>query len=99
MPDTIVQTEIIVDYLGKLVATELSPGVSMVHYLTDCCNASAKGGEHGVVCRACYREIDPEMGMAWLADDQDAWYDWSARMGYDNDQADKSRTLALDNGA
>jgi hypothetical protein len=30
--------------------------------LTTCCDASAKGGEHGIVCRACYREIDPLLG-------------------------------------
>lgn len=31
-------------------------------YVTPCCNASAKGGECGTVCRACYREIDPSLG-------------------------------------
>lgn len=31
-------------------------------YITDCCDASAKGGEHGTVCRRCYRSIDPSLG-------------------------------------
>jgi hypothetical protein len=31
-------------------------------YITDCCDASAKGSMGEVVCRACYREIDPALG-------------------------------------
>lgn len=31
-------------------------------YITDCCDASSKGSMDGVVCRACYREVDPYLG-------------------------------------
>ena len=34
----------------------------MRYGLTPCCGASAKGGEYGIVCRACYGEIDPLLG-------------------------------------
>lgn len=34
----------------------------MRYYLTDCCLASAKGCDGYVGCRACYQEIDPELG-------------------------------------
>lgn len=34
----------------------------MRYYLTECCGASAKGGEYGTVCRACYEDIDPALG-------------------------------------
>lgn len=37
--------------------------------LTECCRASAKGSGNvasGVCCRACYAELDPMMGAAWL---------------------------------
>lgn len=32
--------------------------------LTPCCHASGKGAESatGVVCRGCYREVDPKYG-------------------------------------
>ncbi len=34
--------------------------------LTPCCHASGKGAESrtGVVCRSCYREVDPKYGGA-----------------------------------
>ena len=32
------------------------------YYLTECCHASAKGGERGIICRACYRDIPIELG-------------------------------------
>jgi hypothetical protein len=32
-------------------------------YITDCCDASGKGSDGGVVvCRACYREVDIAIG-------------------------------------
>lgn len=31
-------------------------------YVTECCLASAKGSMGGVVCRACYAEVDPGLG-------------------------------------
>lgn len=30
--------------------------------LTPCCNASGKGGETGIVCRACYRSVSSKYG-------------------------------------
>lgn len=32
------------------------------YYLTECCFASAKGSMGGIVCRACYYEVDPALG-------------------------------------
>ena len=37
----------------------------MFYPLTECCGASAKGSMGAVVCRACYAEIDPLMGISW----------------------------------
>lgn len=31
-------------------------------YVTECCAASAKGSMGAVVCRKCYRDIDPSLG-------------------------------------
>lgn len=31
-------------------------------YITDCCGASAKGGEMSIVCRSCYQDVDPALG-------------------------------------
>ena len=98
MSHTIEQSEVIRDEIGRLVVTQIGPGANMVHYLTDCCGASAKGGERGTICRACYHDIDDELGYAWMADDQSAWDDWEGRMGYDSHQMSKSRTIALDHG-
>ncbi|GAB4989885.1 MULTISPECIES: hypothetical protein [Mycobacterium] len=56
---------------------------AMVHYLTRCCGASAKGSANsatGVVCRGCYHDIDPELGGAWMVDDTDAWQRYEARL-------------------
>lgn len=30
--------------------------------LTECCDATGKGSEVGIVCRSCYREVDPIFG-------------------------------------
>lgn len=54
----------------------------IVYFLTDCCKASAKGVEHGVACRACYRLVDERLGMAWMAADFVAEYPiWCAAQG------------------
>ena len=50
------------DVVG-VVAEDRDPGFgNLRYYLTPCCGASAKGMEHYVGCRACYREIDPALG-------------------------------------
>jgi len=33
-------------------------GSEWLYSLTDCCNASGKGGEFGLVCRSCYNECE-----------------------------------------
>ena len=49
---------------GLLVATDPKDGSAW--YVTECCQASAKGstadGRPAVVCRSCYREVDPRLG-------------------------------------
>jgi hypothetical protein len=40
----------------------------MLYVLTTCCQASAKGGEHGAVCRACHRQIPDVCGWADMSD-------------------------------
>jgi len=53
----------------------------MVYPLTECCEASAKGSEGGIVCRRCYRAIDDLLGMGWTWDDPElvnglkVWFD------------------------
>jgi hypothetical protein len=41
--------------------------------LTPCCGASAKGGEYGIICRACYHDIDPALGMATTLPELESW--------------------------
>ena len=43
----------------------------MVMPLTECCRASGKGSDSatGVVCRACYVEVDTYYGNGWLLDE------------------------------
>jgi hypothetical protein len=41
---------------------ELGEGAWLAVPLTPCCGASGKGGGHGVVCRKCYRDVDPMYG-------------------------------------
>jgi hypothetical protein len=48
------------DAVGLVAVSADLPGFG--YYLTDCCLASAKGGEHGVICRACYRPVDDALG-------------------------------------
>ena len=57
--------------LGRDDVGLLAESDGIVYYLTDCCEASAKGLEDYVGCRACYREIDPALGMAWLVSEPD----------------------------
>lgn len=39
--------------------------------LTRCCAATGKGGEHGIVCRRCYRDVGHEYGGFWYADEHE----------------------------
>lgn len=39
--------------------------------LTPCCAATGKGGEHGIVCRRCYRDVGHEYGGFWYADEHE----------------------------
>lgn len=43
----------------------------MAWLLTECCQASAKGSEFGIVCRSCYGEVDPGFGDAAAIDEAD----------------------------
>jgi hypothetical protein len=66
--------ELALDHVGILAITD-----GMVHYLTQCCRASAKGSVNsptGVCCRNCYRPVDAAMGGGWMADDAAAWLHW-----------------------
>jgi hypothetical protein len=36
--------------------------VFLAYPLTACCGASGKGGGNGVICRKCYRDVDPMYG-------------------------------------
>jgi hypothetical protein len=47
---------------------------SLVYFLTRCCKASAKGGQYGTICRACYSPIDERLGMAWTVDEVEVGY-------------------------
>ena len=38
------------------------PNEKIVRQFTNCCGASDKGTEYGVVCRGCYDNIDEIMG-------------------------------------
>jgi len=57
---------------GTLVAQD-----GIVYYLTDCCKASGKGGQHGVICRSCYRPVSDVYGMGWMASDEQAWLNYA----------------------
>jgi hypothetical protein len=55
-------------YVGRDTTGALYISDGMLFYVTDCCGGSAKGSANvatGVVCRACYTEVDPMLGMAW----------------------------------
>ncbi|AOS94758.1 MULTISPECIES: hypothetical protein [Mycobacterium avium complex (MAC)] len=87
---------------GLLTVTD-----GIVHYLTRCCGASAKGSANSstlVVCRNCYQPIDPALGGAWNVADAEAWQRYQARLGaHIGDAAaarltDTVRVRALDRG-
>jgi hypothetical protein len=43
------------------IGTDESPAY-LAYPLTPCCGASGKGGGNGVICRSCYRDVDPMFG-------------------------------------
>lgn len=51
--------EVRIDSWGMRYATDET---GWTWYLTDCCDASAKGSECGTVCRACYRPVCSSLG-------------------------------------
>jgi hypothetical protein len=53
--------------LGRALRTGylVAQNDGMRYFLTDCCQASAKGSMDAVVCRACYREVDDAYGGAY----------------------------------
>jgi hypothetical protein len=53
--------------LGRDKVSVIAENDGIIFRLTNCCEASGKGGERGVICRACYQPVDDEMGMAWVA--------------------------------
>lgn len=68
------------DLQDKIEKIETKSGVTIcvwegqfAYPLTECCGASAKGGEFGIVCRACYADIDPMYGMATDVSELEEW--------------------------
>lgn len=62
-----------------------------VYPLTPCCQASGKGGGNGVVCRACYHDVETYFGDCWSAGDDEGWdtYHWMLMdFGASGEQAD-----------
>lgn len=61
---------------GSVVAETFESGVTLIAPLTTCCGASGKGSagsRTGVVCRACYRDVEPAYGdCAVLGEEGDA---------------------------
>ena len=45
---------------NRIVKVDFGNGHSMTYGLTLCCEASDKGVEDGVACRACYRYLSDE---------------------------------------
>ena len=48
-----------------IAVAQIGPDENPVHLaypLTPCCGASGKGGGDGVICRSCYRDVDPMFG-------------------------------------
>lgn len=69
-------TTIAQDFRGRLAVSD-----GMAYYLTPCCGASGKGsaGSYtGVVCRACYVDVDLDYGMGWMVSDEEAWTGYAA---------------------
>jgi hypothetical protein len=55
----------------------------MVYYVSSCCGASAKGSVNsytGVCCRKCYQAIPASTGMAWMANDDQAWAAYAEKL-------------------
>lgn len=68
------------DPIGTLM---LDAEFGMLFYVTDCCAASAKGGEFGIVCRKCYQPIPFEQADAWMLDDDAGWARYERHLGAD----------------
>jgi hypothetical protein len=60
---------------GKLAVSD-----GIVYLLTPCCQASGKGMQSGVGCRACYRPVDSVYGWGALVSDQSARADCVASL-------------------
>lgn len=52
----------VVTVVGRDEVGVIAQSDGMSYYLTECCGASAKGCDGYIGCRACYQEIDPELG-------------------------------------
>lgn len=67
MPDN--RFEVLQNALPCEVASiAYAPSMETFYLLTPCCKASGKGSidsATGVVCRRCYREVDPIFGFGW----------------------------------
>lgn len=82
------------DPVGILAACD-----GFVYYLTPCCRASAKGSamsENGVVCRKCYRDVDPMLGMGWASTDEQAWTEWADAWHRAEDRNDAGNPAVID---
>ena len=63
MPITV--TPIGIYTLNGIPGVHIVKSFNTIYPLTKCCQASAKGSDDCVVCRKCYREVDPIFGMGW----------------------------------
>ena len=45
-------------YLVIALDMKHADGSEYLISLTDCCNASGKGGEYGIICRNCYNDVE-----------------------------------------
>lgn len=66
-------TDVRIDMFG-LEWTVSRDGYPM--YVTPCCDASAKGGQNGIVCRKCYADVSPSLGsipVPLASDDRPEW--------------------------
>ncbi|MGA0848624.1 MAG: hypothetical protein ACO3RX_01615 [Chthoniobacterales bacterium] len=50
-------------------AVEWFTAHGLVYPVTPCCRATAKGGEYGIICRACYQPIDEFFGLCFDEDE------------------------------
>lgn len=69
---------------GVTVAYDSEVGIA--YLLTDCCNASGKGGEHGVICRACYQPVDAVYGDCARFTFPSLTNDWGRLIGWLNER-------------